>query len=150
MWLWVVLFVAVFALFWSGIAFILSRISGWATVANAYPAGDVLTPSVRYNWQSAWMNGTTKYGAALTVAADSQAVHWSIFPLLSVGHRPFSIPWQDIGAEMRQLAFVQRVSLRFARVPGVTMLITPRLAARLAAASQGRLMVPDADVRSAR
>jgi hypothetical protein len=62
--------------------------SGWATLAAAYPAGEVLSPNTRWRWQSALMNANTKYNASLTVIADPQAVHLSVLAPLSVGHRP--------------------------------------------------------------
>jgi hypothetical protein len=139
---WLALALFGFAIFWCLVTFLLSRMSGWATIAAAYPAGEVLSPSSRWAWQSAFMNLNTKYNASLTVVADPQAVHFSVFAPFAVGHRPFSVPWPDIHAEMRQLLLMQRVALTFTRAPGVTMLIPPKLAERLAAASLGRFAMP--------
>jgi hypothetical protein len=139
---WLALSLFGFTFFWSLIAFVLSRMSGWATLAAAYPAGEVLSPNTRWRWQSALMNANTKYNASLTVVADPQAVHVSVMALLSVGHRPFTVPWQDIHAEMRQLFLMQRVALMFIKAPTVTMLIPPKLAERLATASGGRFTMP--------
>ncbi len=139
---WLVLSLFGFTLFWCLIVFVLSRMSGWATLAAAYPAGEVLSPNTRWRWQSALMNANTKYNASLTVIADPQAVHLSVLAPLSVGHRPFTVPWQDIHAEMRQLFLIQRVALTFINAPTVTMLIPPKLAERLATASGGRFTMP--------
>lgn len=139
---WLALSLFGFTFFWCLIAFVLSRMSGWATLAAAYPAGEVLSPNTRWRWQSALMNANTKYNASLTVVADPQAVHVSVMALLNVGHRPFTVPWQDIHAEMRQLFLIQRVALTFIKAPTVTMLIPPKLAERLATASGGRFTMP--------
>ncbi len=139
---WLALGLCGFIGFWCLIAFVLSRLSGWSSLANAYPAGEILSPSLRWSWQSAHMNLNTNYNAALTVVADPQAVHFSMFRLLRIGHEPFSVPWQDLRAEIRRLFLVQRIALRFAQAPDVTMLISPALAERLAQASGGRFAVP--------
>lgn len=141
---WLALGIFGVTFFWCLISFVMSRISGWATLAAAYPAAEVLTPHARYTWQSAFMNGTTRYSAALAVVADAQAVHFSMFPLLKIGHAPFSVPWQDIRAERVQRAFTQDVALTFARASGVSIRITPKLGDRLAAASAGRITVAGA------
>jgi len=130
-----------FTLFWCFISFLLSRLSGWSTLADAYPAGEVMTPNVRYRWQSALMNANTKYNGALTIVADGRAVHFSMLPLFKVGHAPLSVPWEDIHAAPRELLFMHRIALTFARAPHVTMLIPVPLAERLTAASMGRFMV---------
>ena len=67
---WLALSLFGFTLFWCFIVFVLSRMSGWATLAAAYPAGEVLSPNTRWRWQSALMNANTKYNASLTVVAD--------------------------------------------------------------------------------
>jgi hypothetical protein len=139
---WIALALFGFTFFWCFVAFLMSRLSGWARLASAYPAAEVLTPNVRHAWQSALMNANTKYNASLVVVADPQAVHFSTLAIFRAGHSPFSVPWPALRAETRQLLFVQRVALTFAKVPDVTMLIAPRLAQRLAAASGGRFSVP--------
>ncbi len=143
---WIALALFGFTFFWCFVIFLMSRLSGWAALAAAYPATDVLSPGVRYRWQSAFMNANTKYNASITVAADTQGVHFSTFPLFSIGHAPFSVPWTDVRAETRQLMFATRVKLTFARAPQVTMLIPPRLAERLEAASMGRFRAPRSGV----
>ena len=100
-----------------------------------------MTPNVRYRWQSALMNANTKYNAALTIAADGRAAHFSTFALFTPGHAPFSVPWEDIHAQPRELLFMHRVALSFAKAPEVTMLIPVRLAERLTEASMGRFAV---------
>jgi hypothetical protein len=140
--LWIALALFAFTFLWCVIAFSLSRLSGWNRLAAAYPASPIMTPSARYRWQSALMNGNTKYNSALTVTADAQAVHFATFALLTPGHTPFSVPWEDVRGELRQLTFVQRVALRFEKEPDVTMLVPIVLAQRLAAASNGRFIAP--------
>jgi hypothetical protein len=141
---WIALALFGFTFFWCFVVFLISRLSGWAVLAAAYPATEVLSPSVRYRWQSAFMNANTKYNASIIVAADTQGVHFATFPIFGVGHAPFSVPWTDVRAEARQLMFVTRVKLTFARAPQVTMLVLPRLAERLEAASMGRFAAPRA------
>lgn len=142
---WLALALFGFTFFWCFVTFVLSRMSGWATLATAYPAGEVMTPNVRWRWQSALMNANTKYNGALTIVADAQAVHCSVFLPLRTGHDPFSAPWQDIRTEIRHVMFSERIALSFARAPNVTMLVSRKLAERLATASLGRLVVPPGD-----
>jgi hypothetical protein len=132
-----------FTFFWCLISFVLSRISGWAVLAAAYPAAPPLTPNTRMAWRSALMNGNAKYNGALTIVADARALHFALFPLMRIGHDPFSVPWGDIRAEMRQLLLTERAALTFARAPAVTMLISRTLLDRLAQASAGQLRVPE-------
>jgi hypothetical protein len=141
-----ILVIAIFAFtfFWCVISFVLSRMSGWATLAAAYAAVPAVTPNRRMSWQSALMNGNAKYSGAMTVVADAQMLHFAVFPLLRIGHDPFSVPWGDVRAERRQLLLVERVALTFAQAPGVTMLISRSLMERLAQASGGQLRVPPA------
>jgi hypothetical protein len=133
-----------FTFFWCLISFVLSRVSGWATLAAAYPAAPVSTPSTRFAWQSAFMNGNAKYSGAMTVVADAQRGHFAMFPLLRIGHEAFSVPWDDIRVERRQLLLTERAALTFARAPGVTMLVSRSLVERLGHASGGHVRLPEA------
>jgi hypothetical protein len=128
-----------FVALWCVIPLVLSRISGWAALANAYPAKPTMGASSRWAWQSVRMNGTVRYNGAVTVIADTRMAHFSVFTLLRLGHQPLSVPWEDIRAEQRDMLLARQVALTFARAPEVTMLIRPSLMQRLADASAGRL-----------
>jgi len=141
---WLTLALISFTVFWCLVPLAIARMSGWAALAAAYPAGQVMTPNMRWSWQSAVMNLNTSYNAGLTLVADLQAVHVSVFLLMRPGHKPFSVPWEDIRATPRHLLLMERVALTFAKAPNVTMLISPKLAERLAQASMGRLAVAGA------
>lgn len=69
--------------------------------------------------------------------------HLHVKMWLRLGHPPFSVPWQDIRAVRRATLGRRNVVLSFAREPRVTFNIYGSIAERLAAASGGKLRVPD-------
>jgi hypothetical protein len=81
------------------------------------------------------------YRNLLVMRAGETHLHVKLWPRL--GHPPFSVPWEDIRVERRTSIGRLIVVLRFAREPRVPLSIYPSIAERLAAASGGRLRIPD-------
>ena len=125
-----------FALFWAFVVWLISRLSGWGTLAEQYPERRPWDATC-WRMQSARFRGSSNYNGVLKVCADMEGIHVStIFPF-NVGHRPFSVPWYEIEGREQQRFLFREVELRFQRAPKLPMRISPALAARLVQASGG-------------
>ncbi len=136
------LFFVYFVPLWLFVGFVLSR-RGWHSLAQRYPA-ERERPERRIDFVSGKI-GPTDYNRAVGLGLDDQGIHFSVVFLFRFGHRPFFVPWTDMHATIEpRLLFGKAVVLHFAKVPGVTFRIAPALANRIANASQGKLVVPEA------
>jgi hypothetical protein len=127
-------------LFWMVLTQFVARISGWRSLAEAYPSiADPTGPLLRF--QSAGLRMGSNYGGILNVATDAQGISLSVVLLFRFGHPPVFVPWGDIQAEMVE-GFSRGVRLRFSRKPNVPMVISRSLAERIAGMSMGRFRVP--------
>jgi len=126
-------------LFWIFISELISRVSGWRALAEAYPAlSDPTGPRLRF--QSATLRWSSNYTGLVHVHGDSQGLYLSVFILFRVGHPPMFIPWGEIRTESRSGLFPS-LTLRFMRKPGVPFTISKALGERLAVMSGGRFKI---------
>jgi hypothetical protein len=107
-WLPLVL-IAIFPLFflgmWCSVLRLLSRIGGWAKIAEEYRA---VSPSqgTRYRWRSMQIRPFMNYSSALDVTLSRQGVYLVPFVMFRIGHEPLLIPWSCVGPlEEKSLLF---------------------------------------------
>ena len=126
-------------LFWILISTGVAALSGWKTLAEAYPPFS--EPSgEKLRFQSASLRWSSNYTGIIHMSANHQGLALSVFALFRPGHAPMLIPWGDIRAEVRA-GLIPSITLRFARRPKVPFIISNALGERLAGMSGGQLIV---------
>lgn len=85
-------FLVVFPLFWSGVVFLISRLSGWATLAGRYrtdrPVGGIAGGRIRM--------GVASYDRVLRLEARPEGLAMDVFVLFRPGHVPLCVPWAEV------------------------------------------------------
>lgn len=118
------LFLPGFIIFWCSISFLLSRVSGWASLATHYgtskkPQGE------KYSAQSIGLGFhdffAVSYGGIVTVHLSDESLHMRVMPLFSVGHTKLSIPLADIAAEPSRFLLSKNVKVTFKKSGNITM-----------------------------
>lgn len=100
--------------------FLISRLSGWQRLADAYPGVyDPPQPVVRLGYGV--FRGWIGYNGGIVVAADQRGLHLRAMPIvLSFCHAPISIPWSELReVRARRRLFGTDYALRTGRAPEV-------------------------------
>ncbi|GAB5537317.1 MAG: hypothetical protein Rubg2KO_35660 [Rubricoccaceae bacterium] len=91
---WIVLLVlAVFPLFWSGVCVLISKM-GWSRLAAAYQT-DAEATGETFRAVSG-MVGVSSYRNVLTVSLEPEGLRLAVMVLFRPGHPPLLIPWGDL------------------------------------------------------
>ncbi len=120
-------FVGVFAF----VSIVLAHVGGWRDLAALYASNEAFDGR-RWILQSARMRWGAGYNNALTVGVNANGLRLAVMFPFRLAHPPLFIPWSEITAENRKEWFRQGVELRFARASGVPLVISRRLADRIA------------------
>jgi len=89
--LYIIAFSVVFVLFWAGIVFLISRLSGWSNLAKEFPAPEDVDGRV-FNWCSARLRMFVNYSNCLTVIVSSAGIYLEPMIFFRIGHKPILIP----------------------------------------------------------
>ena len=108
---------------------------GWRELAGDYP-GEHSASGETFRFQSARLGRWAGYNNVVQVTAGLAGMHLSVFLPFRIGHPPIFIPWSDLRATPERSWMFRVVRLHVARSK-VSLLVTRRLTARLAAASGG-------------
>jgi hypothetical protein len=127
--------VLIFISVWIVVVILSSKLSGWKTIAHYYRS-DVPFDGVRFRFQSAGMRFGTNYNGLLTVGVNRMGLHLSVWFLFHIGLPPLFIPWRDITMTERKKFFMRQIVLKFARCPTIPLIITKRLADKIARAKE--------------
>jgi hypothetical protein len=126
-------------LFWILVSSAVAALSGWKTLAEAYPL--LSEPTGRkLRFQSATLRWSSNYTGLIHMSAGHQGLALSVFMLFRPGHAPMLIPWGDIRVEVRA-GLIPSLTLRFARKPKIPFIIGKALGQRLAEMSGGQLKI---------
>lgn len=109
-----------FALLWSAIVFATARISGWASLARAYP-GTQPASGQSWHFTSATFGRLSSYRNVLTVMTTPSGLFLRPILPFRIGHEPLLIPWNAIAeADRTNLFFTQalRLEIRDPRIAG--------------------------------
>ncbi len=115
---------------WVAISLLISRISGWATVARYYRSLEPFQGE-RLRVQSAALRWKTGYNNCLTVGTNDFGLYLSVFFILRVGHPNLFIPWADISAVCRRGFLSAYVEFQFRQTPTVPFRVSERLGRRI-------------------
>lgn len=93
-------FVVLFPVFWMAIVFLISRIGGWAGLAERFttdqkPSGD------QFSLASLRLGYFGNYSNCVNVAISAQGIRLHPIFLFRAGHKPLLIPWNAI-LELKQ------------------------------------------------
>lgn len=88
-------FAIVFALFWTAIVHLISRLSGWSALARRFPANRPETGDA-FHWASARLNWFSSYSRCLNVTLSFKGIHLQPVVFFRAGHAPLLIPWNAV------------------------------------------------------
>lgn len=130
-------FFVVFPLFWSAVVFLISRLGGWGSMAEAYPYREPHAAHC-FSMQSAILRLSSNYNGILKICADDEGLYFSVMFLFRPGHPPFCVPWGEISGTKKGYFFYNVVDLRFQRTPDLPFRIYQRTADKLVDVANGR------------
>lgn len=139
----VLLFPILFAAMWYLVTSLLSKVSGWARLADEY--GGEATDGLNWYWFSSAKIGYTaipiflrvNYKSVLSVAADAQHIYLKVLPPFRPGSPLLMIPLSDITITPTQRFGFSLAAYTFREVPDIEILISDRLNKKLEADSRG-------------
>lgn len=117
------------------VVFMANRDAGWQLLAASYKNLESCK-SIQWRFVSARMgNGSSivPYRAALNIGADTQGLHLSVFPLLSIGAPALLIPWQELTVNKSNSSSARDLEFRFQAAPFVFLRINKDLGAAILA-----------------
>lgn len=138
----VLLFPILFAAMWYLVTSLLSKVSGWARLADVY--GGEAPDGLNWYWFSSAKIGYTaipiflrvNYKSVLSVAADAQYIYLKVLPPFRPGSPLLIIPLSDITiTPIKRLGF-SGAAYTFLDVPDIEIMISERLNQKLAADSR--------------
>ena len=110
---------------------LVSRMTGWSKLSAYYRANDVFDGQT-WRFQSVSMRMGGGYNNSVTVRAGPRGLHLSLFFLFRPGHPPLFARWGEILVTQKKRLGMKRVELRFQRAADIPLIITARLAEKLA------------------
>lgn len=117
---------------WAFVSFMAAHVGGWQELAAIYRSWDPFDGR-RWGSQSARMRWGAAYNNILAFAVNPAGLRLSVFVPFRLAHPPLFVPWAEITAENKRAWFRPWVELHFARASGVPLVISKRLAERIAA-----------------
>ena len=88
-------FAVFFGLLWTTIVYLISRLGGWARLAEQFPAPGPVTGKV-FNWCSARFGIFANYRNSLTITVSADGLHMQPLIFFRIGHEPVFIPWDAV------------------------------------------------------
>lgn len=130
-------FFIVFPIFWSVIVYLISRLGGWGSMAEAYPYHEPIAAHC-FSMQNAILRLSSSYNGVVKICADDEGLYFSVFFLFRPGHSSFFVPWGEISGTKKHYFLYKVVELRFQRTPHLPFRIYQRTADKLVGAANGR------------
>ena len=114
----------------ASVLWIIGGLSGWRALAAAYPLSVPFRGTARrfQRIQLRWAG----YNGCVVVGTNADGLYLDIFFPFRFGHPPIFVPWADVSGQFVRGLFANRLELRFAAVPSVTLRLPERLARRIA------------------
>ena len=88
-------FLVVFPLFWMGIVYLISRVGGWARLAERYAAQGPATGDA-FRMCTARLSHLGNYRNSLNLTVSGSGIHLQPLFIFSTGHDPLFIPWNAV------------------------------------------------------
>jgi hypothetical protein len=109
-----------------GLIYLISRTSGWQTLAARYPLrGTFPEPKVRMGYGV--FRGWIGYNGGIVVASDAAGLYLRAMPVvLSFCHDPIFLPWSEVTRISRESGLLSRgYRIRTAQAPEVRFALRP-------------------------
>jgi hypothetical protein len=133
-WLEISLIALLITVSWISIMLLVSAGAGWRRLAEFYRA-DRPFEGKKFFLQSARLRYRMSYNNILTIGANSEGIHVSVFFPFTLGHPPLYFPWHDVSARAERMWWIDIVVLQFSKCPSIPFFISKRLADKLKGAS---------------
>jgi len=128
-------FIPFFIFFWYGVVSLIAVFSGWMMLSRRFRLTSVFTGAT-WEFRSARMRWTSRYGNCLSIGADPAGLKLSVFFPFRPGHPPLFVPWSEISvARRRDFLFIRQVKLLLGREEQIPFVISGGLADRIQAAA---------------
>jgi hypothetical protein len=122
-------FLAFFAGLWAGVSYLLSRLSGWRTLAERYPGAEE-PKGERLLWTSGQL-GAVSFNSCLNMTFSSAGFHLVPSLMFRLFMPPLLIPWSGVRFEgFSQLLFLEFAHLRLGGADGAALRVFRRTAKR--------------------
>lgn len=92
-----------FITMWCGVCFLLSRLSGWASLAEYFRLKQPFSGE-RKHFRSG-MVGWVGYRSCLTVGVNREGLYLAVMPIFALGSPPLFIPWKSVTSIKKQKRF---------------------------------------------
>jgi hypothetical protein len=141
----IIAFAIGFPIFWMGVVYLVSRLSGWSSLAKRYPATRPASGQY-FGWSSGRISRFSNYNHSINVTISSTGVHLETVFFFKFGHAPVFLPWDAIVAMRHsKILFATSTVLQLADGgwPGTIQLYGARQADALAKAAPARLVKQD-------
>lgn len=89
------LFVPGFALFWCLVVYLVSRLGGWASLAEDFAAQSP-PDGERFTWTSGKIHFYSSYNNSLVATVSRAGLHVTPWLLFRIRHAPLFIPWHRV------------------------------------------------------
>lgn len=112
-----------------GLMLLLSRLSGWKLLADAY--------ALQRPWEGEklWMNwGRLRwvgYNGCLVLGQDAGGIYLHVWPIFNLGHAPLYIPRQDLSIAQKKSLGWSYADISIAKAPSVPFALSARSAKKL-------------------
>lgn len=130
----VILGILCFVAAWAIMFTLISRVGGWALVAEQYRCQETFTGAT-WSFQKGQMRWMVGYNNCLTVGADPRGLYISILFPFRLGHPPLFIPWRDISRASKKVLWINFIELRLGREVPIPFRISYPLAQKLKSAA---------------
>lgn len=90
--------ITVFIAHWCAVVWFISRYTGWARLAKAYPQAQPFRGK-KHHFGCLKMKGMGGYNNCVVYGADDQGIHLSMWPVFRIGHPAMLLPWQEMKAQ---------------------------------------------------
>jgi hypothetical protein len=121
-----------FVALWLGVTSLLSVLSGWSALMQAFPDRDE-TPVLSLSGQSGSMGLGVNMRGVLTIAVCPSGLRIGMPRLLAPFSRDFLVPWDRLSVTRKRVLFMDAARLQFG--PVGTLTVSAALADKLARAA---------------
>ena len=128
-----------FPLLWLSVMFLLSRISGWSTLAHTYKEQQPFAGEVQRRCSGTL--GFVGYNKSLVLGANEQGLHISVPKIFVFGHPALFVPWSDVRASRKRRFLIPTVGFELGRAPSITLRVHRRFSDKLESDARENLRI---------
>jgi hypothetical protein len=132
--LWLPLALLAWVAIWTGLNYLLGRVSGWQLLARRFrahqrPSGKTRSAGPFYT--SIYLTKHGQYQNIMRLTADEDALYLSVILIFRTNHPPLRIPWSEITIAPARLWFSAKVMVTLGTEEKIPMYLSPTTAQKL-------------------